>query len=150
MPALLRCFPACLRSVLQPPVSVDYVSIGERLRRRDALMAAAGAATAAVTPAAAAKQGEPTGGDISGRINPEHSERPATGIEDLAPPCFGASPCASAKAGSNSGEAILLRPDGYPWDADVARRVGSYFCAVASLVVYVRSLQAAAEVVASW
>ena len=48
---------------------------------------------------------------------------------------------------ASSKDGVLLRPDGYPYDADVARRVGSYCCAVASLAFWERSIDAAAQYV---
>ena len=45
-------------------------------------------------------------------------------------------------------EGVLLTEEGYPWDADVVRRLLSYCAAVGSLVVFVRALDIATEVLA--
>lgn len=108
LPPLLACAPARLRAAWQPPVSVDYSSIGQWVQQQHSRGARKGPAA----KGGAQGQGGAQGG-----------------------------------GGAKGGGGVLLKPDGYPWDCDLARRLASYASAVAILVVYVRTLQAAARVV---
>ncbi|KAF5829641.1 hypothetical protein DUNSADRAFT_15708 [Dunaliella salina] len=138
LPALFRCIPSRIRAALQPPVSVEYTSIGEWRRRR-----------------------APSPPDASAEQKKEQRKRPSDLRKERKQAAAAPQP-EDSKTDSKTpdGDAkldfskfreggVLLNPSGYPWDADVVRRIASYFCAVASLVVYVRSLQFAAAMTAS-
>mmetsp|Transcript_4993 Transcript_4993/g.13555 ORF Transcript_4993/g.13555 Transcript_4993/m.13555 type:complete len:492 (+) Transcript_4993:1444-2919(+) len=135
LPALLRCIPSRIRAAWQPPVSVEYTSIGEWKQRK------------APPPDASAEPKK----EQRKRPSDLRKERKHAATAAQSEPLDMGTHDSDLKLDSSKFRdgGVLLNLNGYPWDADVVRRVCSYFCAVASLVVYVRSLQFAAAMTAS-
>lgn len=168
LPVVLGCLPRSLRRACQPPICVDYSQIRQSysqgaldgngdgngagaatghqmaydavdgsaglLRRRQgkggssgSAAAAAGAKVHGTSNAPDAAVGQPHGAGVAAAV-------------------------AAAAAGSlkldtdavHEQHGVLLRPDGYPWDADVLRRFISYTCAVTFVVAWHHLLRTAA------
>lgn len=152
LPSLFSCFPYKLRAAWQPPVSVIYENIGDRIQRKAAAAAAAAALAADLALEVASKKPEGRQhqrGGIFRRLGSRRGGEVAAAEKKTQESAENENTCDKLEKEGSCAGGLLLRQDGYPWDADVARRVLSYGCAVASLVMYVRSLQFAADMVSS-
>lgn len=152
LPRLFGLFPSWVRAAWQPPISVVYASIRERIKHKEEAAASASTDQAQANGGEGKQNGQRGGGGLFRRPGSKgrekKAENEAAAEVDAKSASLGERKKELAeKEHASSKEGVLLRPDGYPYDADVARRVGSYCCAVASLAFWVRSIDAAAQYV---